>query len=242
MQLPLTPTEIILAILIITIGAIIQGSIGFGLGPFGVPMLLLIDPVFVPGPVLFSAFFLNLLMLRRERHFAKLGEIKWALFGRIIGTIIAAFVLKIIAKDILSLFFAVMVLIACGISISGFKVSINRLNLWIVGTLSGFMGTTSSIGGPPMALLYQDKGGPKLRGALSGIFLVGTIISMIFLGIIGYFGVKEIQVAILLLPGIVIGFLLSGKTIQFLDKGFIRPLVLTVSVLTSVILILRYIF
>ncbi len=129
MQLPLSTTEIILAISIITIGVTIQGSIGFGLGPFGVPLLLLIDPVFIPGPLLFSAFFLNLLMLRRENHAVKLDEIKWALFGRIIGSILAVFVLKIIAKDVLSLFFAVMVLVACGISISGLKIYINKLNL-----------------------------------------------------------------------------------------------------------------
>ena len=181
-------------------------------------------------------------MLRRERHAAKLGEIKWALFGRVIGTIIAILVLKVMVKDILSLFFSIMVLLACGISISGIKVSVSRVNLCIVGTLSGFMGTTSSIGGPPMALLYQDKGGPKLRSALSGIFLVGTILSLFFLCTIGYFGLRELQVALILLPGIVIGYFLSGKAIGFLDRGFIRPLVLSVSALTSVILILRYLF
>jgi hypothetical protein len=92
-----------------------------------------------------------------------------------------------------------------------------------------------------MALLYQDKRGPELRSALSGVFLVGTILSLIFLWRIGYFGKKELIAGFLLLPGIGVGFLISTRTITFLDKGFTKPLVLSVSVLTSAVLILRYI-
>ncbi len=62
MEVPLNLYEIFFAILIVVIGSILQGSIGFGLGPFSVPLLLLIDPVFVPGPLLLSALVLTILI------------------------------------------------------------------------------------------------------------------------------------------------------------------------------------
>ena len=33
----------------------------------------------------------------------------------------------------------------------------------IAGLLSGFMGTITSVGGPPMAMVYQNMPGPKVR-------------------------------------------------------------------------------
>ena len=78
MELSLTVYEILLAIVIVILGAILQGSIGFGLGPFSVPLLLLIDPVFVPGPVLLAALFLTVLLYNREHHAVHKNEIKWA--------------------------------------------------------------------------------------------------------------------------------------------------------------------
>ena len=44
--------ELALGLVVFTIGCTIQGVLGFGAGLFSVPILALIDPQFVPGPVL----------------------------------------------------------------------------------------------------------------------------------------------------------------------------------------------
>ena len=240
MEIPLNFYEIFLAFLIVIIGSILQGSIGFGLGPFSVPLLLLIDPVFVPGPLLLSALVLTILMYNREHQSVNKQEIKWAVFGRIIGTIIGAAILTIISKNHLSLLFALVILLSLIIFISGIKVKMSNSNLIFVGAISGFMGTTTSIGGPPMALLYQDKKGPRIRGTLSGIFMIGTIIALISLIIINKFWLPELLVSLLLMPGIFIGYFFSRYSSKFIDKGYIRPVILIVSALTSIVLILRY--
>ena len=97
MELPLTLYELFFALVIVVLGAILQGSIGFGLGPFAVPLLLLINPIFIPGPVLLIALFLTILMFKREKHAVNTNEIKWAIFGRLMGTIAGALVLVIIS-------------------------------------------------------------------------------------------------------------------------------------------------
>ena len=240
MELALTVHELLLAILIVTIGSTLQGSIGFGLGPFSVPLLLLINPIFVPGPLLLIALVLTILMYKKEKHAVNKNEIKWAVLGRIFGTITGAIVLTIISNNDLSLLFASVILLSLIIFISGIKLRLSILNLIIVGTISGFMGTTTSIGGPPMGLLYQNEKGPRIRGTLSGIFMIGTVIALISLIIINKFWIEEFFIALILLPGIFIGYYFSRYSTKILDKGYIRPAILVISAITSIILILRY--
>ncbi len=240
MEFELTVYEILLAITIVIFGAILQGSIGFGLGPFSVPLLLLINPIFVPGPILLIALVLTILMYKREKHAVNPNEIKWAVIGRVLGTIVGAAVLTIISKAHLSLLFASVILFSLIIFVSGIELKLTNLNLIIVGTMSGFMGTTTSIGGPPMGLLYQNAKGPRIRGTLSGIFMIGTIIAIVSLIIINKFWIKEFFVALILLPGIFVGYYFSKYSLRILDKGYIRPAILAISAITSIILILRY--
>ena len=240
MELALTVHELLLAILIVTIGSTLQGSIGFGLGPFSVPLLLLINPIFVPGPLLLIALVLTILMYKKEKHAANKNEIKWAVLGRIFGTITGAIILTIISKNHLSLLFASVILLSLIIFISGIKLRLTGLNLIIVGTISGFMGTTTSIGGPPMGLLYQNEKRPRIRGTLSGIFMIGTVIALISLIIINKFWIEEFFIALILLPGIFIGYYFSRYSTKILDKDYIRPAILVISAITSIILILRY--
>jgi len=230
---------VFLAALIVCIGSMIQGSVGIGLGFFAVPLLVLLDPRFVPGPLLLAALFLTLMVSFREYHSIDKRGIKWASLGRLIGTVFAVYLLTIIPQDQLGLLFAAIIILAVVMSIVGFKLNINPGSLIGTGTLSGFMGTAAAIGGVPLALLYQRYQGAQLRGTLSGIFVIGTIISLVFLGVIGKFGWFEVQLAMVLLPGILVGFLISGRTARLLDEGWIRPAVLILASLSAVAVIIK---
>jgi len=232
-------TVLVLAGIITLAGSTLQGSIGIGLGFVAVPLLVLIDPVFVPGPLLLAAMVLTILVSIREHQSIEFKGLSWAISGRITGTVIAIFILGIIPDDKLSLLFGSMILLAVIISLLGFKVLLTNKNLLSTGILSGIMGTTSAIGGVALALIYQDFQGPRLRGTLSGIFVVGTIISLTALAISGRFGWGEIQMAGVLIPGIIVGFFISNYTARFLDKGMIRPAVLIIATLAGVGVILR---
>ena len=72
----------------------------------------------------------------------------------------AGLLLAVVSDDALSLLFAVLVLLAVGLSVAGWHLAKTRPNLVGVGVLSGFMGTVSGIGGPPIALVYQQADGP----------------------------------------------------------------------------------
>jgi uncharacterized membrane protein YfcA len=242
MEFPLSLIDSLLACGIVIIGSVIQGSVGFGLGPLAVPLLVLIDPVFVPGPLLLSALVLTGLIYRREQHAVKHFEIKWAVIGRFVGTVIGAAVLLIFPKEYLSVLFGFMVLIALSILITGIHIPITNRNLLSAGALSGFMGTTSSIGGAPMALLYQKREGPQLRGTLSLIFVIGILMALVSLVFIGRFSLREFLSASVLIPGILLGFFLSKYTSKMLDRGFIRPAVFIIAGSSAAILIIKHFF
>jgi len=221
------------------LGATLQGSIGLGLGFVAVPLLAIIDIRYLPAPLIMAALVLTILLSYREHESIQLKGIAWVLVGRLVGTIIGIQILVILSEKYLSLTFAVMVLLGVLLSISGLRLKLNSRNLLCSGTLSGLMATTSAIGGPPLALIYQYLKGPELRGTLSGIFVVGALISLIALSTVGYFGYSEFKLALELLPGIFTGFYISKYTAKILDRGFTRPAILTFSMLSGILLIIK---
>ncbi|MCG2815176.1 MAG: sulfite exporter TauE/SafE family protein [Candidatus Aminicenantes bacterium] len=230
----------LLAVFLITLcGTLVQGTIGYGLGPLSVPLLVLIDPGFIPGPLLLSALVLTGLMAYRDQHSINLKGVAWAVPGRILGSIGGAFLLGIIPGEKMGILFGGMVILAILLSLSGIRLRLTGGNILLAGILSGIMGTTSAIGGAPMALVYQRQEGPEIRGTLSVIFVFGTIISLTALAVIGRFGLPEIKHSVVLLPGVLSGYLLSGPLTRIMNKDFIRPLILGVAALAGAIVILK---
>jgi uncharacterized membrane protein YfcA len=137
---------------------------------------------------------------------------------------------------------ATFVFVAVAIVGSGFHVRRSRRSLLLAGTLSGFMGTTAAIGGPPMAMIYQRDAGERIRGTLSGFFVVGLMVSLTGLALVGRFGLAELRAAIILLPGSIAGFAVSNRVAPVLDRGYTRHAVLVVSALAGVSVLVRALF
>ena len=211
------------------VGALVQGSVGFGLNLIAAPILALIDPTLVPGPALASAFILTILITRRERASIDARGVRWAMVGRVPGTILAAVAISSLPERGLAVFFALLVLLAVVMSTLRWHPRPTTGTLLGAGALSGFMGTATSIGGPPIALVYQREQGPIIRATLSGYFVLGSILSMAVLALIGEFGGDEILATAALVPGLLCGFWLSRQTTRLLDRGYARHAILVVS-------------
>ncbi len=227
------------ASLAVALGATVQGSVGFGLSLAAVPLLILIDPRLVPGPVLCVAIVLTLLLSLREHRSIDLAGVGWALAGRLPGTVLGAAALVALPRQQLSVAFGGLVLLAVLLSALPLRVHPTPARLAAAGLLSGFMGTTAAIGGPPVALLLQHAPGARLRGTLSGFFLVGASVSLLALIVVERFGVRELLLALVLLPGILLGFGISRHTAPLLDRGYTRGAVLGLAAAAALIAILR---
>jgi hypothetical protein len=96
------------------------------------------------------------------------------------------------------------------------------------------MGTASSVGGPPVALVYQDAPGAQMRATLSAFFLFGTLVSLALLVPAGRLGWAEWRAGVTLLPAVMLGFALSGRARHVIDRGYTRNAVLIVSTLGAI--------
>lgn len=229
MDFPLTLLEWMLATGVLLVCATIQGSIGFGVGLLGAPILYLIHPVLVPAPILMVGMALPMMILVRDWHDVQLRDAAWAFPGTLLGTALGAVILGMISADGLSLLFGSLVLLGVGLSVVGQVPSLRPRNVLAAAGLSGFMATTTSIGGPPLALAFQTMHGRRLRGTLSAVFVPGGVLALTALYLVGRFGTTELLTGFSLLPAIILGFWISGHTVRLLDRHWLRPVLLLFS-------------
>jgi uncharacterized membrane protein YfcA len=235
----ISPWQYVLAVLVVAVGAMIQGSLGFGLGLVSAPALALIDATFIPGPLLLVGVAVTLTVFLRERGAVDWKGMKWAIFGRVIGTIAGGWAVVAFSKDAVIVLVAVLVLAGVLMTSIGWKIKTNRVTLSTAGLVSGVMGTLTSVGGPPMALVYQRETAQKLRATLAGFFLVGATFSLLTLAVSGGMTQHDFALGALMLPGYVIGMIANRWASRFLDKGYSRVAVLTFSALSSIVLLLE---
>jgi uncharacterized membrane protein YfcA len=227
------------AVVVVFFSSAIQSSFGIGGALIAAPALLLINPVFVPLPVLVSNIFVSALASRREWPAVCRRDLFYMLAGRLAGTIPALILLGLISQKSFGLAFGVTLLIAVALSVIGLQVPVNRLSLFLAGSLSGLMGTTSSIGGPPMALVYRHVEAARFRATMSMQLLVGGLISVAGLLLISELKQVQLIASALLLPSVFGGYCLSKIGFKRLSREAIGLFVFTVSVLSALLVILK---
>ncbi|MEM7411215.1 MAG: TSUP family transporter [Myxococcota bacterium] len=229
----------LIALVIIAFASALQASIGFGLALVAAPLLALVDRAYVPGPILCAGLFLGAIMTVRERNEIDLGGVGWAALGRFLGIVPAGFALHWASQAAFDRMFASLVLAAVAMSVLHGNLKPKRGVVFGAGLISGFMGTITSIGGPPLALAYQSASGPRLRATLAALFALGSVASIATLAVIGRFGEAEAVRGLLLVPGVLVGVLVSGPLLPYLDQGATRPMVLGLSTLSALAVLLR---
>jgi uncharacterized protein len=232
--------QLILGSLIMVVGSLLQASVGFGIALFVVPLLFLLNPAFIPGPMLFASIFLAGIMALRGRGVLERGKLVMAGVGLFLGTAVAALALLVIAADYWPKFFAALILLAVVLSASGIHIPVTGRNLVAAGFISGVMGTISGIHGPPMALLFQKQPGQIVRGTLAFFFVIAYSIALVALFSVGRFGAREIKLGMALSPGVVAGYMAARFAAPILDKGKgLRIAILTVAALSALALMIR---
>lgn len=218
--------ELLVAFVAVTVGAMIQGSVGFGLALVAVPVLAMVRPEALPAVVLLLAMPMAALMTAREWRSADMAGLLPILVGRVFGTLGGVGLLALIPPGFLSVLFGTLVLAAVLASLLRLKVSLNDRTKFAGGVASGVMGTAGGVGGPPLALVYQDRSGPEIRSTLAVAFVVGTGMSLVALLLSGRIGVDHALFSLQLLPGMLLGLLSTRWIAPLLDASWLRPAVL----------------
>jgi hypothetical protein len=191
----------------------------------------------VPATTAIIVFPLAAGMTVAERHHVDWRGVGWLLVGRLPGTVIGVAVVALVAPATLSVLTGLAVLVAVAVSVARATVPVTRPTTVAAGVASGAMGTATSIGGPPLALLYQHHEGPVLRSTLAVTFGVGTLISLGALALAGEVHGWQVLLALALVPGIGGGLVASRFVARRLDGRWLRPAVLAVAALAAVLAI-----
>lgn len=232
-------SSLLLALAIITFASTIQGSVGFGANLIAAPLLALIDTALVPGPIFIASTSLILASAIRERDHVDWSFVGWAGLGRFPGVVAGAVVLGSVSDFSLRLLVALTIIVAVVLSSGVIHIPESRPAFAVAGALSGFGGTSASIGGPPVALALQHRSGSQVRSSMSAFFVIGATMTLPAMALAGRLGSGEILTGLALIPASQLGFLISGPLRKFVDAGRVRPMVLGLSVISAAALIVK---
>lgn len=226
-------------LVIVFIGAIVQFGLGMGFGLSVAPLLAIIDPELVPAPTLFMGFLTATIGAWRESDQIVWHEVGLGTMGRSVGIVAAVLVLASLPnRSLFELVFGLMVGLAVLFSIAGWRLGFTHLNIGAMGFVSGVMGTITSVGAPPMAIVYQSRAATSARPTLAAFFAFGCALSLVGLYVSGWAGIQQFLLALIMLPGVGAGYLASRYLKGAFDKKFSRYL-LTIAAMASIILVIR---
>lgn len=239
MDVELSVLQVLLANLFLAMGACLQGVIGWGIGTLSAPLLFLISPSLLPAPMLLNASVLTVLLVLRERRDISLGPLRHAIIGNIAGTVLAGITLAYVSASAFETLFGVLILIAVTLSVIGMKPRLKRSTSILAGGASGYMGTITAVGGPPIALIYQNEKGPLVRANLAAFFTFSGFAALVTLFFSGLLGLYQLKLFVLTVPGVVIGFVVSRLLVYRIPMASLRPLILSIAGIAGLVAVLR---
>ncbi len=211
---------------VVLVGACLQGIGGIGFAMFSAPVAGLFFPSLAPGPLLALGGSVSLLAALRERRSIDWRMAGVTLLGRVTGTAAAGAVLLALSARMLTLMYGSLLLAAVAASYAGWRVQPTRRSMAAAGLVSGLMGTITSAGAPPFAIVMQRLDPARLRATVGCILAAGGLVSLGLLTAVGRFGAPQLALSASLAPWMVAGFLLSGPLTGRVSSGQVRHLLL----------------
>lgn len=139
--------------IIIFLSSFLQSITGFGFAIVGTPLLLFfMQPEQVVSLMTIVGLLLNLIVIYKTRGRSD-PKVIWPLFtASLFGIILGVYILKVIDPSVLKLSIGTLVLLLGFLMTSNYVFTIKREKLAtiLVGIVSGFMGGSTSLSGPPV--------------------------------------------------------------------------------------------
>jgi len=220
-------------------GALTQGIGGIGFAMVSAPISVLLFPELVPGPLLVLGTALALLTGTRDFRAINWRSVGVIMGGRIVGTIAGAAVLSALSATLFGVVLALLILTGVILSVSGWRVSASDPALVTAGAASGVMGTITSSGAAPYAIVMQRVAPAEVRGTMGCVFFVGGLLSLATLAVFGHFNSDQFWLGFILFPFIIAGFAISTPLQRFFSRESMRVFLLALAAAGSVGILLR---
>jgi len=229
----------LVAVAVIIFGSIVQGTIGFGLGLLSAPFIAIAIPDAIPVVLVMVAWPIGGVTAMREHHALDHFALRWMLVGAVPGTLIGLWIIHLASASTLGIIVGISTLLGVLATIVSPPIPITRTSACTAGLIGNITGTAASVGGPPVALLFQHHRGPIIRSTLGAYFAISATLSVIGYGATGAITVHKLILVAALLPAMLLGAWLSKHFHGLVDAGWLRPSVLVLSSIAGTIAIVR---
>jgi uncharacterized membrane protein YfcA len=223
----------------VLVGAVVQGSVGFGIVVVAAPFVIWAAPELMPGTMLVCGFVLPVMHLLGSWREVDRGHVTPALAARLALTPVGVWVVAVSSPRLIALLVGVLVLVVAALSWAAPAFEPSTRNLVLAGALTGISGTTAAVGGPFVAMTLQHQPAEELRATLAAFFTVGSVASLTGLAIAGELTGGQLVWGVVLVPFLVVGYLLSRPVTRRLDGERLRSVMLAFCVVAGASIILR---
>jgi hypothetical protein len=196
-------------------------------------------PGLLPACLLVLMIPLNVYVAWRERAALDRSGAGWTTCGRFLGTFGGLWILTALSANHLNILIGAATILAAMVTLLAPSFNPGPAAYAAAGLITGVTETATGIGGPPLALVYQHQPAATLRSTIAFCFLVGELISLVFLAIAGRATAPQFIDAALLLPALIVGAILSRLVHRRVGGSFLRAFVLVFAMTSGGVLLFR---
>lgn len=206
--------------IIILVGAVVQGSIGFGFALVVTPlMMLIVEPGDMVLRVMLLSQFNSAIMAWRLKNHIDFTLVWPLIIASLFGSVLGGYLLGILGDlFIYKIIVALLVIIITALMLVGYRKPIKneKAGAVVAGFISGKLGTLTTFGGPPVVFLLtsQNREPIVFRASLAAYFFLSGFYSIPAVLFFTEANITIIEVACYVpsaLIGLGVGFLLSRK-------------------------------
>ena len=231
--------EYLLAALFVAAGAGTQACIGIGMGLIAGPVLVVIDPTAVPGPILMIAGGINLRNAIADRASLNKSALRRQLLAAPIGLVAGLALLSALSDRSLAIAVSLFVLLAVAVQAIGTRPPEGRLAEYAAGAGTAFSSSVAAVPGPVYAVFASHWQPAALRATLATYMLiVGTVI-ISAQSVMGDFGLEQLWLALGLLPAVALGLPIGRWLRPRLIGPRFRAIVLGVASTSAIVVLIR---
>jgi hypothetical protein len=223
----------------VAVAAFVQGTTGVGFALIVAPIVGLLAPALLPVSLLVLMLPLNAYVAWRERAALDRSGASWITLGRVPGTFGGLWILAALPATYLNFLIGAVTILAAVTTLALPSFRATRHGFIAAGLVTGITETATGIGGPPLALVYQHHAPGVLRSTIALCFLVGELVSLAILALAGRADAKQFTAALLLLPALAAGAVLSRFVHHRVQGRGLRAFVLLFAIVSGAVLLLR---
>jgi uncharacterized membrane protein YfcA len=220
------------------LAAVIQGLTGFGLALVQTPLLFFFLPPTTVVPVrLIHAIVSTMAILSGDRRHLQLRRIWPLMLAATLSMPLGTYLLLALEVEALKVLTGAVIVLFGLAFLRGlhWQIRDERLASVVAGLLSGILGGSTGMSGPPVVLLFHNQSVEKsaFRANLVAFFLVLNLTTLPVYLLGGLLTIQVVRYAALLLPSLLLGAAVGVRLANRIDPRTFRTATLVIVILAG---------